>query len=215
MDPLENGVRWLFGVLRDPSELVRLAGYPGLTLIVFLETGALCFFLPGDSLLFMAGLFAGKGDLNIFMLWALLIPAAVVGDAVSYYLGSKAGPAIFKRSHSRFFKPEHLKAAHAFYEKHGGKAIILARFMPIVRTFVPVVAGAALMPYAKFATFNIVGGCAWVVSMTVAGYFLGQFDWVKQHIELIVIAIIIISILPAIIAYIRGRMAPADVGESA
>jgi membrane-associated protein len=200
----------LIALLKDPQRLehlIQLAGYPGLTLIVFLETGALVFFLPGDSLLFMAGMFAGRGDLNLLLLQALLIPAAVLGDATSYVIGSRAGPAIFNKPESRFFKPQHLLAAKAFYEKHGGKAIILARFMPLVRTFVPVVAGVGQMPYRRFASFNIIGGAAWVLSMTVGGYFLGQFELVKKHIELIVVGIIFVSILPGIIAWLRGRSA--------
>lgn len=189
----------------DPTYLIQTFGYPGLTAIVFLETGALVFFLPGDSLLFMAGLFAGEGTLDILLLQALLIPAAIIGDAVSYVIGSKMGPALFNKPNSKFFKPEHMKAAHDFYEKHGGKAIILARFMPIVRTFVPVVAGIGKMPYRRFASFNIIGGVSWVASMTVAGYFLGQFELVKKHIELIVLGIIFLSILPGIIAWLKSR----------
>ena len=192
----------------DPSNLIRLFGYPGLTLIVFLETGAMVFFLPGDSLLFMAGLFAGNGDLSLLALWGLLIPAAIVGDAVSYLIGSKMGPALFNKPESRFFKPQHMKAASEFYEKHGGKAIIMARFMPIVRTFVPVVAGIGKMPYRRFAMFNAVGGVLWVMSMTVMGYFLGQVDFVKRHIEGMVILIIFISVLPGIIAWLRARKTP-------
>jgi membrane-associated protein len=192
----------------DPTYLIQLFGYPGVTAIVFLETGAMIFFLPGDSLLFMAGLFAGNGDLNIFLLQALLIPAAILGDATSYFIGSRMGPALFNKPDSKLFKPQHMKAAHDFYEKHGGQAIILARFMPIVRTFVPVVAGIGKMPYRRFAFFNIIGGISWVVSMTVAGYFLGQIEFVKKHIELIVIGIIVISVLPAVIAWLRSRVAP-------
>jgi membrane-associated protein len=195
----------LIGLIRDPGALIEWAGYPGLALIIFVETGALVFFLPGDSLLFMAGLYAGKGDLNLAMLNLLLIPMAVLGDATSYFIGSRMGPAIFNRPESRLFKPAHLKAAHEFYERHGGKAIILARFIPIVRTFVPVVAGVGKMPYRRFASYNVVGGASWVASMTVAGYFLGQFEFVKKRIELIVIGIIFISILPAIIAWAKQR----------
>ena len=195
----------------DPTHLIQLFGYPGLTLIVFLETGAMIFFLPGDSLLFMAGLFAGNGDLNIFALWALLIPAAIIGDATSYFIGMKMGPALFNKPESRFFKPAHMKAAHDFYEKHGGKAIIMARFMPIVRTFVPVVAGIGKMPYKRFAAFNAAGGFLWVTSMTIAGYFLGQIPFVKKNIELMVIGIIVLSILPGIIAWLRARNAPPAV----
>jgi membrane-associated protein len=198
----------LIGLIRDPGALIEWAGYPGLALVIFVETGALIFFLPGDSLLFMAGLYAGKGDLSLGLLQLLLIPCAVLGDATSYIIGKRAGPAIFSRPESRFFKPAHLKAAHEFYERHGGKAIILARFMPIVRTFVPVVAGVGQMPYRRFASFNVVGGAAWVASMTVAGYFLGQFDFVKKRIELIVLGIILVSLLPAVIAYARQRFGP-------
>ncbi len=189
----------------DPTHLIQSFGYPGLTLIIFLETGALVFFLPGDSLLFMAGLFAGEGTLNLLYLQLLLIPAAIIGDAVSYFIGARLGPALFNRTNARLLKPEYLKAARDFYEKHGGKAVILARFMPIVRTFVPVVAGAAGMKYARFASFNIIGGVSWIASMTVAGYFLGQIPFVKKNIELMVILIIFLSILPGIIAWMKAR----------
>ena len=199
----------------DPTYLIQLFGYPGLTLIVFVETGAMIFFLPGDSLLFMAGLFAGNGDLNLAMLQLLLIPAAILGDATSYFIGSKMGPALFNKPESKLFKPKHLKAAHDFYEKHGGKAIIMARFMPIVRTFVPVVAGIGKMPYRRFAAFNAIGGAAWVSSMTLAGYFLGQFEIVKKHIELMVIGIIFLSVLPGIIAWLRARKSGGDGGAAA
>jgi membrane-associated protein len=158
----------------------------------------------------MAGVYAGKGDLNIWLLQALLIPAAVLGDATSYYIGARAGPAIFKRPESRFFKPQHLKAAHEFYERHGGKAIILARFAPFVRTFVPVVAGVGQMPYKRFASYNIIGGAAWVLTMTVGGYFLGQFEVVRKHIELIVVGIILVSVLPAVVAWARQRSAQPE-----
>src|SRR4051794_4799885 len=141
----------LLHLIRDPGGLIVWGGYPGLALIIFLETGAMVFFLPGDSLLVTAGIYAAKGDLNILYLNLLLIPCAILGDAVSYWMGAKAGPKIFNKPRSRFFRPEHVKAAQAFYDKHGGKAIIIARFMPLVRTFVPVVAGVAKMPYRRFA----------------------------------------------------------------
>lgn len=194
----------------NPDVLIPIAGYPGLTAIIFLETGAFVFFLPGDSLLFMAGMYAGRGDLNILWLQALLIPAAILGDALSYTIGARLGPALFSRPESKFFKPQHMKTAHEFYERHGGKAIILARFMPVVRTFVPVVAGIGKMPYSRFASFNIIGGASWVLSMTIGGYFLGQFEFVKKHIELIVIAIIIISVLPGLSAWAKQRFAKGD-----
>lgn len=208
-------IKHLLHLIREPGELIALFGYPGLTAIVFLETGAMVFFLPGDSLLFMAGVYAGKGDLNLLFLQLLLIPAAVLGDAVSYTIGARIGPAIFSRPESRFFKPKHLKAAHDFYEKHGGKAIILARFMPLVRTFVPVVAGVGQMPYRRFASFNIIGGAAWVLSMTVGGYFLGQFEFVQKRIELIVVGIIVLSVLPGVIAWLKNRKATPTVAGDA
>jgi membrane-associated protein len=157
MDFLVDVFHTLIGWLRDPGQAIEWAGYPGLFLIIFLETGALVAFLPGDSLLVVAGTYAAAGKLNLGLLNLLLIPAAIIGDATSYVIGSRLGSALYERKDSRFFKKAHLVAAREFYEKHGGKAIIIARFMPIVRTFVPVVAGAAKMPYKRFATFNIVG----------------------------------------------------------
>jgi membrane-associated protein len=202
---------WILHNLRDPGELIRWGGYPALTAIIFLETGAMIFFLPGDSLLFVAGLFAGRGDLHIGLLQALLIPAAILGDATSYYIGKRLGPAIFRKQESRFFKPSHVEAARAFYEKHGGKAIIIARFMPLVRTFVPVVAGVAKMRYRDFFMFNIVGAAAWILSMTLMGFFLGQFEWVGKHVEKIIIAIVVISVLPGALEWWKHRNAkPAE-----
>lgn len=198
---------WVLHNLRDPGELIRWGGYPALTAIIFLETGAMIFFLPGDSLLFVAGLFAGRGVLNIFLLQALLIPAAILGDATSYYIGKRLGPAIFRKQESRFFKPSHVEAARAFYEKHGGKAIIIARFMPLVRTFVPVVAGVAKMRYRDFFVYNVVGAAAWILSMTLMGYFLGQFEWVGKHVEKIIIAIVVISVLPGALEWWKHRNA--------
>lgn len=193
--------------------------YFGLFFIVFAETGlAIGFFLPGDSLLVVCGLFAAAGKLNLWLMWGLLFVAAVVGDAVGYYSGRKVGPAIFSRPKSRFFNPNHLKKAHAFYEKHGGKTIIIARFVPIVRTFAPIVAGAAEMTYRQFAIYNVVGGLAWVTSMLFAGYFLGglveQFVrsvfgiegfLLEDHIDKVVIVVVILSILPIIFEYIKAR----------
>lgn len=199
-------LKQLIHLIREPGELITWGGYPGLTAIVFVETGALVFFLPGDSLLVTAGLYAAAGKLSLLWLNLLLIPAAIVGDAVSYSIGARAGPAIFKRPESRFFKPQHLKAAHDFYEKHGGKAIIIARFMPLVRTFVPVVAGVAGMPYQRFASFNVIGGAAWVLSMTAIGFGLGSLvPNIGQHIEKVIILVVFLSILPGIVAYLRRK----------
>ncbi len=210
MDFLTNLFHTLLGWLRNPGEAITWAGYPGMMLIIFLETGALVAFLPGDSLLVVAGTYAAKGDLNILLLNALLIPMAIIGDAVSYFIGSKSGPALFNKPNSRFFKPDNMKAAHAFYEKHGGKAIIVARFMPIVRTFVPVVAGIAGMPYKRFAAYNIIGGASWVLSMTLLGFFIGQVvPDIGKHIEKVIIVVVFISILPGIIGWYKNRKAGA------
>jgi membrane-associated protein len=221
MDAIVDFVRLLIGLLRDPGPILTWGGYGGIALVIFLETGALVFFLPGDSLLVVAGLYAQKqpDDLNVWLLCAILIPCAIVGDAISYYVGSKAGPRLFNRPRSRFWRPEHLRAAHDFYEKHGGSAIIIARFMPIVRTFVPVVAGMAQMTYRRFATYNVVGGAAWVLSMVMLGYFLGgTFPQLGKHIEKVIIVIVFVSILPGLVTWWRARRAarsgdPAVGGE--
>jgi membrane-associated protein len=204
----------LIALLRDPGPIIQWGGYPALALIIFLETGAMVAFLPGDSLLFVAGLYASKGQLNILVLVVLLSAMAVLGDAVSYTIGSRVGPKIFNRPRSRVFKPEHVEAAHAFYEKHGGKAIVIARFVPLVRTFVPVVAGVAGMRYRDFALFNITGGIAWVVSMTVGGYFLGSvFPEMGKHIEKVIIVIVLLSVLPMVIEYVKAKRAKPVVEE--
>jgi len=202
-------LHWLLALLRDPGPVIRWGGYPVLAAIIFAETGALIFFLPGDSLLFVAGMYAARGDLNIVVLNALLILAACAGPISSYHVGKLMGPALFSRPDSFLFKPKHLEAAQAFYEKHGGKAIILARFMPIVRTFVPVVAGVGAMPYRRFIAYNMIGGAAWVASMTIGGYFLGQIEFVAKHVDLIVVGIVIISVLPAGIAWAKQRFGSA------
>ena len=203
-------VSWVLHIIRNPDELIRLSGYPLLILmlIIFVETGALVFFLPGDSLLVTAGLYAARGSLDIVQLNLLLIPMAILGDAVSYFIGKKTGPALFSRPRSRFFNPQHLRDAHAFYEKHGGKTIIIARFMPIFRTFVPVVAGAAEMGYSRFVVYNIIGGIGWVSSMTLTGYLLANWASrnnfpIDKHIEKLIILVVFLSILPGLIAYAR------------
>jgi membrane-associated protein len=193
----------LIHFIRDPAYLAEL-GYPTLALIIFLETGALIFFLPGDSLLVTAGVYAAAGKLDLLVLNVLLIPCAIVGDALSYWIGSKTGPMLFNRPRSRVFRPEHVRLAQMFYERHGGKAIILARFMPILRTFVPVVAGIAGMRYGRFASYNVIGGAAWVSSMTVLGFFVGKSP-LGKHIELVIIAVVVLSIMPGLIAWWRSR----------
>ena len=197
-------LRQLFHRLTDVETLVRVGGITAMAAIVFAETGLLVgFFLPGDSLLVTAGVFAAAGQLNLFLLNAVLIAAAIAGDTVGYWFGRKTGPALFNRPRSRFFNPAHLRRAHEFYEKHGGKTIVLARFMPIIRTFAPIVAGMGAMPYGRFISFNVFGGALWVLSMTFIGYFLGQLPGVREHIETVILLVVFLSILPGIIGFAR------------
>lgn len=186
--------------------------YFGLFFIIFAETGlAIGFFLPGDSLLVVAGLFAAAGKLNVWIMLASLFVAAVVGDTVGYLSGRKVGAAIFKRPKSRLFNPKHLQKAHEFYEKHGGKTIVLARFVPIVRTFAPIVAGAAQMRYRDFIIYNIAGGALWISSMLFAGYFLGGVVEsafgirLEDHIDKVVIVVVFLSIIPIIVEYLKAK----------
>jgi membrane-associated protein len=216
MSFLLDWIRWLIGLAKPENlqTVVNLGGLPWfgyavLGAIIFSETGLLVgFFLPGDSLLFAAGFLASKDVFNIFALDGVLIVAAVVGDAVNYYVGLQMGQYVFERGRLRFIKHSHLMAAKAFYERHGGKAIVLARFAPFVRTFTPFVAGIARMGYRRFALYNIVGGVAWVMSMTLAGYWLGQIPWVQRNFEMVVIAIVVISVLPVAISALRHWMLP-------
>jgi membrane-associated protein len=192
--------------LTDAKALVLYGGLSAMTAIVFAETGLMIgFFLPGDSLLFTAGALAAVGGFDLWTLNLLLIAAAILGDTVGYWIGRRAGPALFNKPRSRFFNPAHLRRAHDFYERHGGKTIILARFMPVVRTFAPVVAGMGRMNYPRFVSFNVLGGILWVVSMTSAGYFLGRIPVVARHFEVAVLIVVFLSILPGIIAFLRQR----------
>jgi membrane-associated protein len=196
----------LFHRLTDVENLVRVGGLTAMTAIIFAETGLMIgFFLPGDSLLVTAGVFAATGQLNIWAVNGLLIVAAIVGDSVGYWFGRRVGPALFKRPKSLLFNPDHLRRAHDFYEKHGGKTIILARFMPIIRTFAPIVAGMGQMEYRRFLSFNVFGGLLWVISMTGIGYFLGQVPGVREHIEVVILIVVFLSILPGIIAFAMER----------
>jgi membrane-associated protein len=200
-------LKQLFHHLTDVETLVRVGGLSAMTAIIFAETGLMVgFFLPGDSLLVTAGVFAAAGRLDLTLLNVLVIAAAIVGDTVGYWIGRKAGPALFNRPKSRFFNPAHLRRAHDFYEKHGGQTIVLARFMPIVRTFAPVVAGMGRMDYRRFVAFNVFGGAGWVLSMTLIGYYLGQFTWVRRNIEIVIVIVVFLSILPGIIAFARERL---------
>jgi membrane-associated protein len=177
-----------------------------LFLIIFCETGLVVTpFLPGDSLLFVAGAIAAAGGMNIHLLVVLLIIAAILGDAVNYSVGHYIGPRVLKDRDSRWLNPKHLERAHAFYEHHGGKTIIIARFVPIVRTYAPFVAGAASMPYPRFALYNVSGAIIWVVSLGYAGYFFGNIPLIKDNLTVVIITIIILSILPGVFEYLRHR----------
>ena len=199
--------------LRDLPALVQWAGYVGLTIIIFAETGLLVgFFLPGDSLLVTAGLLAADPafGLNVWLLGLILTVAAIVGDTVGYHVGKATGPRIFTRENSLFFHNSHHLKAQAFYEKHGGKTIIIARFMPIVRTFAPVVAGVGQMRYASFLAYNVVGGVLWIWSMLITGYVLAKtVPGVAKHVEKVILVVVFLSILPGIIAWWRNRGAQA------
>jgi len=191
----QYGPGWMYGIL---------------ILIVFCETGLVVTpFLPGDSLLFAAGALAATGPLNVHLLAVMLMVAAIVGDSVNYSIGRRLGARAFKM---RFIKPEYIERTQAFYARHGGKTIIMARFVPIVRTFAPFVAGMAGMDYAKFITYNVVGGVVWVLLFLYAGYFFGNLPVVKENFGLVAIAIIVLSILPMVFEFIRARRKPASPG---
>jgi membrane-associated protein len=199
----------LFHQLTNVRELVRVGGYVGLTAIIFAETGLLVgFFLPGDSLLVTAGLLSAQPQfgLNVYALGALLTVAAIVGNSLGYVIGRASGPRLFTRDDSLLFKKKHLYRAQEFYAKHGGKTLVIARFMPIVRTFVPVVAGLANMPFGTYTAYNVLGGVAWIWSMLFIGHFLGRVvPGIDKHIEPMILVIIALSLLPAFISWWRER----------
>ena len=188
------------------DEIIRNYGtwtYGILFGIVFLETGFVVTpFLPGDSLLFAVGTFAARGSLDLYLAMLLLSVAAVLGDTVNYWIGAWVGPKVFHQE-SRFLNKEHLRRTHEFYERYGGKTIIIARFVPIIRTFAPFVAGIGTMSYGKFIAYNVIGGIGWVVSITLAGFFFGNIPIVKNNFTFVIFAIIVISILPGIVEYVR------------
>jgi membrane-associated protein len=198
----------LFHTIYDVEGLVRVGGLLALVAIVFAETGLLVgFFLPGDSLLVTAGLFAANGHLELWSLFLFVSLAAIVGDAVGYFVGARGGPRIFSRDDSLLFHKKHLVSTKAFYDRHGGITIVLARFMPILRTFAPVVAGVGNMPYGRFALYNVMGGIGWVVSMTSIGYFLGKtIPDIDRYIHVVIAVVILLSLIPGIIAFLRGSL---------
>ncbi|WP_431948308.1 DedA family protein [Actinacidiphila sp. bgisy167] len=212
MTTLALGPQWL-----DPDYLISSAGLIGLLAIVFAESGLLIgFFLPGDSLLFTGGLLVAGGKLD-WPIWAvclLVVLAAIAGDQVGYLFGRKVGPALFRRPDSKLFKQENVEKAHEFFERHGAKSIVLARFVPIVRTFTPIIAGVSRMNYRVFVTYNIVGGLLWGAGVTLLGYWLGQIEFVRTHIELILVGIVLLSVVPIAIEFLRARAASRKAAPS-
>ncbi|MFI0261966.1 DedA family protein [Streptomyces sp. NPDC017056] len=203
MNTLALGPQWL-----DPDYLIGTFGLIGVLIIVFAESGLLIgFFLPGDSLLFTTGLLVttNKLDTPLWLVCLLVVVSAVLGDQAGFLFGRKVGPALFKRPDSRLFKQENVEKAHEFFEKHGPKSLILARFVPVVRTFTPIIAGVSKMNYRSFITFNLIGGALWGAGVTLLGAALGNIEFVHQHIELILVAIVLVSVVPIAIEYLRAR----------
>ncbi len=205
---LALGPEWL-----QPDVIITWLGpwvLVGLALIIFAECGLLLgFFLPGDSLLFTAGVFVATGSI-VYPLWLvclILVVAAFIGNVCGFYIGRAAGPAIFDRPKSRLFKPEHVAKTHEFFEKYGNRAIVLGRFVPIVRTFITVMAGVAKMDPKRYLLYSAIGGVAWAAGVTILGFFLGQIPFVREHIEGILILVVLISVLPMIVEFLRARRA--------
>ena len=180
--------------------------YVLLFLIIFAETGLVVFpFLPGDSILFIAGTVVATADLNVHVLVVVLIAAAILGDTVNYSIGHYIGPRVFDKPDSRWFKQEHLRRTQAFYDRFGGVTIIIGRFVPIIRTFAPFLAGVAGMSYRRFLSFNVIGGVAWISSLVYAGYLFGNIPWVKDHLTWIVVGIVVVSLIPAVSTFLKER----------
>jgi membrane-associated protein len=203
---LALGPQWL-----DPSYLISALGpfvLVGLCLIIFAECGLLVgFFLPGDSLLFTAGLFVASGAIStpLWLVCTLLAVSALLGNVSGYWIGRAAGPAIFDRPKSRLLKPEHVERTHAFFERYGNRAIVLGRFVPIVRTFITVMAGVGKMEPKRYLTYSVIGGVAWAAGVTLLGYLLGGFSFVREHIELMLIAVVVLSLIPLAVEFLRAR----------
>jgi membrane-associated protein len=211
MDLVKQFFDTVFHLREHIGELISQYGaqiYAIFFVIIFAETGlVLTPFLPGDSLLFTAGAFAALGQLNIWFMFVILSVAAILGDTVNYWIGHYVGQKVFKWEKSRFFNPDHLRRTHAFYEKYGAKTIILARFVPIVRTFAPFVAGVGAMTYPTFFFYNVVGGLAWVAICLFAGFWFGNIPWVARNFEAVIIGIIIVSLLPLLYELWKGKRA--------
>ena len=212
---LQSFLEFVFKTLTDPDRLIQFlttvvsgwAGYMVLFAVVFAETGLLVgFFLPGDSFLFTIGVVAGLGGLDIVTICALLVVASILGDQCGYFLGNRIGVRIFDRPDSRLFKRQYITDTEAFYNKHGGKALIYAKFVPIIRTFAPFMAGVGKMPYPRFLMFNVVGGLAWVLTVVIAGSYLGKFEFVRHNFEKIVLLVIFVSVAPIIAQVVRNKL---------
>ncbi len=213
MTNLALGPSWL-----DPDHLINTYGLWGVLLIVFAESGLLIgFFLPGDSLLFTTGLLVASGTLDrpLALVAALVAVAAVAGEQTGYLFGRKVGPSLFRRPDSRLFKMENIEKAHAFFERHGPKAIVMAAFVPIVRTFTPIVAGVSRMNYRTFLTFNVIGATLWGAGVTVMGYWLGQIAVVRNNIEAMLVLVVLVSVVPIGIEYLRSRRKDKAAGHEA
>jgi membrane-associated protein len=206
---LALGPEWL-----QPDSIISWLGpwaLVGLALIIFAECGLLLgFFLPGDSLLFTAGLFVAQGAIEtpLWLVCVILVAAALIGNATGYWVGYKAGPAIFDKPESKLFKPEHVAKTQGFFDKYGNRAIVLARFVPIVRTFITVMAGVGRMDARRYFTYSLIGGVVWAAGVTVLGFWLGQFSFVRENIELMLILIVAISLLPIVVEVLRARRKP-------
>ena len=215
MQPFLDFLKSLYSAQRL-LELVRTLlasplGLAGLFGIVFAETGLLVgFFLPGDSLLFSVGVASGASGVNVFALGAMLMCAAIIGDNTGYFLGRKAGPKIFNRPKSKFFDPEHLKRTQEFYDRYGARAVVYARFVPIVRTCTPFIAGVARMRYSRFLLFSVFGGVFWIAFMTTLGYKLGQVPLVQRHFEKVVLGVVVLSLVPAVLEARKARARAAE-----
>ncbi|HAL55052.1 MAG TPA: DedA family protein [Bacteroidetes bacterium] len=218
MEFIQSAIDFILHIDRHLLELCNTYGpwvYGILFLIVFCETGLVITpFLPGDSLLFAVGSLAAIGALNPIVAIVLLIVAAILGDTVNYWIGDYVGPKVFHEEHSRFLNKEYLIRTHSFYEKHGGKTIIIARFLPIIRTFAPFVAGIGSMTYRRFILFNVVGGVAWVLIFVPAGYYFGSIPFVKNNFSLVILALILIPGIPALVEAIRIQLRKRKVRAS-
>ena len=219
MEFIKQAIDFLLHLDRHLSAIIQTYGlwtYLILFAVIFCETGLVVTpILPGDSLLFAAGSFAAIGALDPYWLFGLLVVAGILGDTVNYGVGNYLGPKVFHFEDSRFFRKEYLERTHRFYEKHGGKTIIIARFMPIIRTFAPFVAGVGSMTYRRFIVYNVTGAILWVGSFVFGGYLFGNIPAVKRNFTLVIMVIIVLSVLPGIIAYLRHKFERRDAGEAA